>query len=129
MSRRIERNFKGHFICAKSCRWFKVTDVDGKWRVSSIGDMHSDARVRAIIRKFDDGPEEIGYQHTYETMVFPLGIEVCEVEGCEDRGSPLVSSWREVASGCYNSKAAAARGHERMVKRVLAGEFENVEPS
>lgn len=104
--RTIQRDFKGHLIVADMCRFFRTTDVDGKWRVSTIGDYHPGGQDKA---------DTIGIGRLYETMVFRLGREVCKC-GCK---APIVAQWSELDFEGYNTKLAATRGHLKMVRRWL----------
>lgn len=104
---RIERAFPGHFICADRCRYRRCTDVNGKWRVSTIGAMSS-----------GDGTGElgmIGSQRYFETMVFPLGTVIDT-----DSKAPLVSDWGGLDMAGYQTWTEADAGHEAMVNRWSA---------
>lgn len=109
---RVERDFKGHLIVADSCQWFRTTDVGGKWRVSSIGEYVAPCRLPDT---HANGFTEIGWRRLYETMVFPLGADVCPC-GC---GAPLVSEWTEIETDGYMTRDEAAAGHEAMVAKYL----------
>lgn len=130
MSDRIERSEwqwygkAAHFICGADCRFHLATRV-GPWLVSTVGEYLPDSNVRDILAeargislkgKGDErrwswmqqcGYEEIGYQRTYETMVFRAG-EPCGGEcGC---GVPTIDG-REKDFRGYNSAADATAGH------------------
>lgn len=104
--RRIERGFKGHFICADLCRWSRVTDV-GRYRVSSIGELYlPNKNERALI----------GAARYLETLVFILSDEICNC-GCM---APKIKRHCEIDSDGYQEIYEADKGHERMVRKYLA---------
>lgn len=97
----------GHFICGNDCRFHLFTRV-GDYLISTVGEYWPDSQVRKIHANFHDpewlranahlkgyhfdaayrerfGFEKIGYDRTYETMVFRMGGE-CEC-GC---GQPQI---------------------------------------
>lgn len=106
---RIERPFRGHLIVAERCRWYRTTDVHGKWRVSTIGDYWPVGATE---------PATIGCGRLYETMVFALSAEVCNASCCG--GAPKIVDWVERDFAAYNSASDAERGHEEMVAKWLA---------
>jgi len=65
--KRTERGWAGHFICAQDCRFRRNTLLEyGETRVviSTVGAMFSRFHMKG------SGPEEIGYNRHYETMIF-----------------------------------------------------------
>jgi hypothetical protein len=106
MSTTVERGFAGHFIGSNSCRYTRTTDIDGRWRVSTVGDYHP-----AMSRS----REEIGYKRFFETMVFALSPEACDC-GCE---AQKVASWSALEAEGYQTLAEADLGHAAMVERWL----------
>ena len=114
----------GHFICAKNCRFFLNTYING-YIVSTVGEMVPDSIVRAIYRKSrgrettlqgdaeerEFGFEEIGCDRLYETMVFKAKKskhrccpwEMCGGDNLDFNG--------------YNNAVKAYRGHLKMVNK------------
>lgn len=103
MTQRVYHGTAGHFIGAERCCFRLHTSV-GKFRVSTVGCYHP--------LHSHDVAVEIGHGRMYETYVFDLG---------ED-GEPV--AWQEIDSAGYNDAAAAAAGHEAMVRK-----YENREPT
>lgn len=100
----IERGFAGHFICSNRCRYRRCTDVNGKYRVSTVG---------AFYAKPDDRKRTtIGCGRLFETMVFRLGKKIDK-----ETGAQCVASWEEVDSNGYNTTKDADEGHEAMVQK------------
>lgn len=113
-----------HFICGHDCRFHLATQV-GPWLVSTVGEYLPDSSTRDILAesrgivlkgKGDErraswmqqvGYEEIGYQRTYETMVFRAG-EACGGDcGC---GVPQIDG-PELDFRGYNNAGDATAGH------------------
>ncbi len=95
-----EHGYAGHFIGAAWCLFHLHTTVNGRYRVSTVGD-YRPAHQR-VIEKL--GPmREIGWNRFFETMVFELGPD----------GEP--KSWSEIDSDGYSDREAAEVGHAAMV--------------
>lgn len=90
--------YPGHFCASKHCRMHLHTRV-GDYRVSTVGDYWPISHP-----KDSDGPEEIGYGRTYETMVF-------RVEGEGQHGEGTVADWTNVDFDGYTDAESAERGH------------------
>jgi len=106
--KRVERGFKGHFICADRCQYSRCTDLGTKWRVSTVGDFYVQRdRTTPAVR------ETVGCDRFYETMVFPLGKRRCEC-GC---GARKVSDFSELDFEGYQKAGEADKGHEAMVRK------------
>ena len=124
----------GHFICGHWCRFHLCTKV-GPWLVSTVGQywperpvweiharVHDPVWLRANAhRKSDDfdhaymqrfGFEEIGYNRTFETMVFKAGPP-CTADGCEC-GQPTLESGMELDAAPANTAGEATRNHLRL---------------
>jgi hypothetical protein len=119
-----------HLIVGHDCQ-FHLATVVGDFLISTVGEYMPDEGVREIhaevrgvklagrgdarqtdfFRKF--GWVEIGAGRKYETMVFPLGSEVCREKDCMC-GYRLVSDWSELDVDGYNIRGEAHRGHMRM---------------
>lgn len=99
-----EHGYPGHFIAADWCRFHLHTTVNGRYRVSTVGDYRpAHQRVSEEL-----GPmREIGCNRYFETMVFELGRN----------GEP--SSWCEIDADAYNDHEAAEAGHAAMVAKYL----------
>lgn len=95
-----------HFIGAKRCRYGRTSLVGGRWVVSTVGDYRPDG----------GGQESIGYDRTYETMVFPLA-KLCDDKLCDCGGRPVIEEWGGLDMAGYHSEAEAALGHELMVRK------------
>lgn len=96
------QGYGGHFICADMCR-FRMTTIVGRWIVSTVGDYYPPLPL-------GNGPKEIGYKRTHETMVFLSK----PVDGCGCR--EMVSGAEEDAAG-YNSHNDATNGHYAMCRK------------
>lgn len=102
---RRQYGYPGHFIAAPWCLFHLHTSVDGRYRVSTVGD-YRPAHERHVERV---GPmREIGYQRYFETMVFRLGRD----------GDP--ASWSEMDADGYATAEEAAAGHEAMCAKYEA---------
>ena len=121
----------GHFICARWCQFHLTTQV-GKWLISTVGQYlpsesmreifadnrgielegKGDARRNDYTRKI--GFEEIGYNRTFETMVFLAG-DPCVVDGC-NCGLPLIDG-SEIDSNGYDTAGDATAGHMAMCEK------------
>ena len=123
----------GHFICGNRCRFHLNTYV-GKYIVSTVGELCPEQRVREIhagvydshwlkenahlkgdnfdnayFKKF--GYEKIGYDRTYETMVF-------EAKKSTHKCCPyeiIVSEEMDMEG--YNSAKEATKGHMKLCKK------------
>lgn len=127
----------GHLIVAQWCRFHLCTLV-GNYMVSTVGEYWPDRKVREIHasvhdakwlddnnhRKGDDfdraymerfGFEDIGYERTYETMVFRAD-KVCVAKDC-NCGMPLPSDWSELDAHGYKEAGAATKGHYEMCNK------------
>jgi hypothetical protein len=100
-----------HFIASDQCRFFLGTII-GDMVVSTVGDYRPSHAP--------DRPCEIGWQRTYETMVFK-GAFRCECGGelCPGWG---ISDHCELSMLPANCEADARRNHEAECLRV-AGEL------
>lgn len=107
MGTRVERGMAGHFICASRCRWHRCTDVNEKWRVSSVGCFQRNDTDRQW--------SEIGCDRLFETMVFRLGSSLCKC-GCGERE---IDSFTEIDFAPYNTVKDAQAGHEEMVAKWM----------
>lgn len=101
---RTEHPYPGHFIASARCQFRRHTSVNGRYRISTVGDYRPDTR-----RFPEDAEMElIGLGRTFETMVFVLGQD----------GQPV--SWGEHFAEGYNEADDAQRGHERAVEEFEA---------
>lgn len=130
----------GHFICGHWCRFHLTTQV-GDFLVSTVGQYWPERSSREIHarvhdsawladnshRKGDDfdhaymkrfGFEEIGYQRTFETMVFRAG-EPCRAPDCMC-GLPGIDGGELDFRG-YNDARAATEGHMALVAKIEGG--------
>lgn len=119
----------GHFICGSNCRFHLTTQI-GNHLVSTVGQLvfdegtreitaqcrgitlegKGDARLADYMNKI--GYEEIGYNRTYETMVFELNGKVCESKECQCGLPEIIPS--ELDTMGYNDGGAATKGHMAM---------------
>lgn len=124
-----------HLIVGQDCRFHLATAV-GPWLVSTVGEYLPDEKVRDIIaekrgivlRGMGDerrgdflkriGFETIGYNRTYETMVFRIG-RICTTDGC-GCGMPIPADWSELDMAGYNDAGTATRGHDAMCDKWAA---------
>lgn len=122
---RIERDFPGHFIGSRDCKWIKTTDVivdvrrnigAVRVRISTVGEYFPEGALFDNLRSAS-GWIEVGYNRLYETMVFKLSTTLCSC-GC---GAPEVEDWGELDMEGYNTRAAAEAGHEALVTKYLRG--------
>lgn len=97
----------GHFIAANWCRFHLHTHV-GKYCVSTVGDYHPPTmdHGRLVVPASDWPMETIGWQRSFETMVFVL------VDG-ETNGS-------EIDFSAYEDRDAANAGHLEMCRKYAA---------
>lgn len=121
----------GHLIVGNYCRFHLCTKV-GRYLVSTVGQYFPDSRVREIFAQsigvklegIGDarcadymkkiGYEEIGFERTYETMVFLAG-EPCTANGC-DCGLPAIKGENLDMAG-YNDSGSATKGHMEMCEK------------
>lgn len=126
-----------HFICGRDCRFHLATLVNGKWLVSTVGELwpsrstreiHASVRdprwlAQNIAKKGDDfdhaymqrfGYDEIGCDRKYETMVFKAGAR-CKSKTC-GCGLPAIAS-SELDFLGYNDAKSATKGHMKLVKK------------
>ena len=119
-----------HFICAEWCRFHMATLV-GNYVVSTVGEYIPDESVRELLaesrglklegrgeaRRADwlkkNGFEELGYQRTYETMVFKWTGDVCDTAEC-GCGLPSIDPSEEFECRGYNNAGDATRGHHEL---------------
>lgn len=122
----------GHFICGFDCRFHLCTLV-GAHLVSTVGQLFPDAPVRELYaesrgvtlvgrgdaRRADYmnkiGYEEVGYQRTFETMVFRAG-EICSHPDC-GCGMPKLETAEALDFRGYNSAGDATRGHMELCEK------------
>lgn len=115
----------GHLIVGFDCRFHMCTKV-GVYLVSTVGEYFPDEGVREIIAKHEGvelegrgdnrradfmrkvGFEKIGFNRTYETMVFEAGAP-CVAKDC-GCGQPAING-DELEAAAYNNRAAATKGH------------------
>jgi len=112
----------GHFICSDKCQFHLNTRV-GKYIISTVGEYLPDSQVREILaecrgikldgkgdaREYDwkkkAGWEELGYNRTYETMVFKSknsNHKCCPWE---------IKSGAEIDMDGYKDADSAYKGH------------------
>lgn len=121
----------GHFICGAYCRFHLCTKV-GNYLVSTVGQYFPDSQVRELLassRSIDlkgrgdareadymekVGYQEIGWDRTFETMVFLAG-KICAEKGCAC-GLPTIEG-SELDFAGYNEAGAAAAGHLRLCRK------------
>lgn len=126
----------GHLIVSDNCRFHLCTKV-GKYLISTVGQYWPVRPVRQILAQSYDpkwlsknihlkgdyfdiaymerfGFQEIGYNRTYETMVFRAG-KVCNRKGCKC-GMPLING-SELDSEPYNDTKSATEGHMKMCRK------------
>lgn len=100
----------GHLCVSNWCRYHLTTKI-GKHLVSTVGEYYP---PHATERDCPIKPTMIGYDRTYETMVFKVkGMCAC---GC---GMPTISG-SEIEMDGYNDPKAATAGHNAMCKRVAS---------
>ena len=117
-----------HFICGHNCRFHLATLV-GKFLVSTVGELvpdessreiyarskgvalkgRGDERLYSFLKKH--GFVELGYQRTYETMVFKAG-KPCIAKHCHC-GLPAIDG-SELDFAGYNNAKAATDGHRKL---------------
>ena len=91
----------GHLCVSDQCRFHLATKV-GDYLVSTVGEYYPSHKNE------NDGPETIGYDRLFETMVFKAG-EPCSC-GC---GLPTIDG-SELDMDGYNDAGAANKGHLAM---------------
>lgn len=97
----------GHFIGGTRCQFHLLTSI-GPWQVSTVGEYVPFGQTES---------QELGYNRTFETMVFriyPLdaGNPVC--------GCPCVANWSVLDMNGYNDPKAATEGHYAMCEKWAA---------
>lgn len=122
-----------HLIVGNDCRFHLATLV-GDFMVSTVGEYIPDAPVREILAESrgivlegkgdyrraswmkQAGVEQIGFNRTYETMVFRVRLgDVCEVADCMC-GLPQIEP-TELDMDGYNSAGDAQAGHYAMCEK------------
>lgn len=107
---RTELGCPGHFIAVSSCQWRRHTEVNGRYRVSSVGDYYPDRDGRR--KTIGSGTADF-----FETMVFRLTKKLAgDPEKC---GCHEVAEWPELDGERYATAGAAQAGHERYVRKYL----------
>ena len=123
----------GHFILGHQCQFHLCTLV-GKYLVSTVGQYFPDAPDRDIIaesrgikltgigpaRRADYmnqiGYEEIGYNRTFETMVFRAGKR-CHAKGCNCGQPRIAEPFEELDMDGYNDAKSAQQGHMELCEK------------
>lgn len=107
---RIELGCAGHLIVSSNCQWRRHTEVNGRYRVSSIGNYFPDR---------DKGRVTIGAGEDafFETMVFRITKKLSDQS--EKCGCHEVSEWSEIDGERYATAGEAQAGHERYVRKLL----------
>jgi hypothetical protein len=100
----------GHLCVSNWCRFHLTTKI-GAHLVSTVGEYYP---PHATERDCPDKPTTVGWERTYETMVFRVE-GTCEC-GC---GLPTISGIEIEGSG-YNDPASATQGHYRTCERVAS---------
>jgi hypothetical protein len=105
---RVQHGYGGHFAAWPDCLFHLHTTVNGRWRVSTVGDYRPTYRARGEAR-LALAPEGLGGGgvRLFESMVFMLA----------PNGG--VRSWTEIRSAAYDCAADADEGHE-----ALCAEYE-----
>lgn len=93
----------GHFIGSAACCFHLCTDIDDRWRVSTVGCYHP--RVLPGERTIRNRVT-IGADRLFETMVFQLKDGNCEGDALE--------------MDPYNDEEAAEAGHAAMVEKWVS---------
>lgn len=112
----------GHFIGAHHCR-FRLTTEVGEYLISTVGLYFPFPEDREYPADFPFSkaqrakPMELGYQRTFETMVFPLGDPCQCTPECP---AHQVREWSEVEMRGYNDVGAATAGHQAMIDKYIA---------
>lgn len=99
----------GHCIIGHRCRWRRHTQIDHKYRVSTIGLYYQD--------ELAEKPSSLGGSDDdlFETMVFETTANpVPDNDGC---GCHDVVSWEEIEGRRYATVYDARMGHEAMVTK------------
>ena len=107
--------FAGHFICADSCLFRLCTDV-GDYRISSVGAMRSNRKVREIVGAKDGEFEDVGPDRKYESFVFRLGDGICSC-GCGERE---IANFSEIDSLAANDAKTARENHMTLCRQYDA---------
>lgn len=95
----------GHFICSEDCG-FRLCTVVGDYIISTVGELALK----------DLGPQYVGWNRKYETMVFQFeGYCDCT----DDCGLPKHNG-SELEMEGYQTRAAAQSGHLAMCQRYAA---------
>jgi len=109
----------GHFICGRWCRFHMATQI-GDHFISTVGlyvhPRHSQGSEQAEIKFLAENPngEQIGYDRTYETMVFRAGL-ACTATDC-DCGMPQIDG-HELDYLPANSIKEAQDNHMMLCKK------------
>ena len=122
----------GHFICARWCEFHLCTEV-GKYLISTVGQYMPPESVREILAQSRGvklegqgdtrladyskkiGYETLGFERTFETMVFRVGADRCTDSDC-DCGLPLFHG-DELEMIPYNRAGDACAGHLAMCEK------------
>lgn len=107
---RIDWEKPSHFIASEYCRFGQSTAIPG-YIISSVGDY-------VPHHKGEQAP--IGYQRTYETMVFRWNGKKCVDKDCDCGGVPLVEKFRELDMIGANDPATCKANHEKLVTKWTA---------
>ena len=99
-----------HLCVSNWCRFHLATKI-GNYVVSTVGEYYPPHPTELDCPQ---KPTPIGWQRTYETMVFKVE-GTCEC-GC---GLPTISG-SEIAADGYNDPKAATAGHHAMCERVAS---------
>lgn len=124
----------GHLIVGNDCRFHLATRV-GKYLISTVGEYDPDQGVKRIHAEVHDKPwyqenailkgdsfnyayqqkfgfTEIGYNRTYETMVFKVRkADRKDAEEKYDCCSWTAASWSDIDGGAYTTATDAYKGH------------------
>ena len=123
----------GHFICGDYCRFHLTTKV-GKYLISTVGQLWPERSSREINANILDnkwlsenvhlkgdnfdhaymkrfGYEEIGYDRTFETMVFKTG-KACNAKECGCKLPEIYGSERDFSA--YQTAVEATKGHMKL---------------
>jgi hypothetical protein len=96
------RGLGGHLCVAPWCCFHLNTEINARYRVSTVGCYHGEIAAR---ERSDKNRIEVGLGRMYETMVFELNDWT------------MVKSWTEIDANGYNDPADAERGHVAMVSK------------
>lgn len=107
---RVELGCAGHFIASDSCRFRRHTQIDGAYRVSTVGDYYDHTGKRQTVGAADDS--------FFETYVFrTTGAPADGNDGC---GCVEVADWCEIDGRRWATAGEAQRGHEDFVEKYAA---------